>query len=64
MDESEAQRVIARILQLHTAEPYQWKMVPNGPRIAVCSHCRREDGKRVKMPCPTTAIIRPSTQRP
>lgn len=61
MELAEAQRVIDRVLQLHKSEPY---MVPSMEiTVAVCSHCRQEDGGRVLMPCPTTAITRKAVQR-
>lgn len=61
MDLDEAKRVIERILQLHTAEPYAPPQ--GGFTWSVCKHCRREDGGRVIMPCPTTLIVRPSMMR-
>lgn len=61
MDLAEAERVINRVLQLHTAEPYD---ASPGVTVAVCKHCRRPDGGRVVMPCPTTLVVRASRRRP
>jgi hypothetical protein len=61
VDVDEANRVIDRLLQLHAAEQH---MPPGGGFAwSVCKHCRREDGGRVIMPCPTTLIVRASRRR-
>lgn len=64
MDEATAERVIDRILQLHRAEEYElpYGELGAGISVAVCAHCRREDGGRVGMPCPTALLTRTARQ--
>lgn len=61
LDIAEVTRVIERILQLHSAE--QHTPPGGGSAWSVCKHCRREDGGRVIMPCPTTLIVRSAARR-
>lgn len=56
MDLDEAKRVIDRVLQLHKPEEYGV--------LAVCAHCRHEDGGRVVMPCRTAQVVKASKARP
>lgn len=55
MDEAIAQRALDRIGQLHRSEAYE---TAQGVTVAVCVHCRRDDGGRVVQPCPTMLLVK------